>query len=119
MAQQPTMQLWTNAWHEADSEAFKKMYSKDALIFPPNKPSIKGNENILEFMKGGLGKVDVIFDPENLILNENLAFEYGIFKDIKLSNHQVLGKGKYSITWVLENSTWKILCHTWSMPEKN
>lgn len=118
MAQKPTMQIWTDAWHNADAENFKNVYSKKALIFPPNKPKIQGNENILEFMKGGLGKVDVVFEAENLIVSENLSFEFGVFKDIELNSQKVIGEGKYSVTWVLENSVWKVQCHTWSMPVK-
>ncbi len=118
MAQQPTMQVWTDAWHEGHADRFKNIYTKSALIFPPNKPSVQGNENILEFMSGGLGKVDVFFEPDSLITSEHLAFEYGVFKDIELSGDKILGQGKYSITWVFENDTWKIQCHTWSMPEK-
>lgn len=118
MTQKPTMQIWTDAWHNTDAEKFKNVYSKNALIFPPNKPTIRENENILEFMKGGLGKVDVFFEPENLTISDNLAFEFGVFKDIELSSQKVIGEGNYSVTWILENSVWKILCHNWSMPVK-
>lgn len=114
----PTMQVWTEAWHNADAETFKNAYSPTALIFPPNKPTIQGNENILEFMKGGLGKVDVVFEVEKLVVNENLVFEFGVFKDVELSSPKVIGEGKYSVTWILENAIWKVLCHTWSMPVK-
>ncbi|OAZ05480.1 YybH family protein [Flavobacterium succinicans] len=118
MAQQPTMQVWTTAWHKADAPTFKNVYSKNALIFPPNKPTVQGNENILDFMKGGLGKVDVFFEAENRVISENLAFEHGVFKDVELSTQKVIGEGNYSVTWILENSVWKIQCHTWSMPVK-
>lgn len=118
MAQNPTMQIWTDVWHKADADTFKNIYSKNALIFPPNKPTIQGHDNILEFMKGGLGKVDVIFEAESLIVSENLAFEFGVFKDVELSGQKVIGEGKYSVTWILENSVWKIQCHNWSMPVK-
>ncbi len=118
MAQQPTMQKWTDAWHSADSVAFKSIYTENALIFPPNKKTVQGNQNILEFMKGGLGKVDVYFEPDNLLINENLAFESGIFKDVEFKSDKILGTGKYSITWLLVDEEWKILCHTWSMPDK-
>lgn len=114
----PTMLTWTKAWHHADAETFKNIYSKNALIFPPNKPTIQGNENILDFMKGGLGKVDVVFEPENLVVSETLAFEFGVFKDVELSTQKVTGVGKYAVTWSLENTAWKIKCHTWSMPTK-
>lgn len=118
MIHSPTMQIWTEAWHSANPDALKGIYSEKALIFPPNKPTVQGNENILEMMKSGLGKVDVFFEPENLIIHPDLAFEYGIFKDLQLSDHKILGIGKYSVTWILENAIWKVLCHAWSMPEK-
>ena len=117
MTRRPTMQLWTDAWREANPETFKNVYAKNALIFPPNKPTVQTNTNILGFMTEGLGKVDVIFEPESLIIYEHLAFEYGIFKDADLKTHKILGKGKYSVTWILENEEWKVLCHTWSMPD--
>jgi hypothetical protein len=114
----PTMKVWTNAWHYAEAEIFKNVYAKEALIFAPNKPTIQGNENILDFMKGGLGKVDVVFEPENVVVSDSLAFEYGIFKDIELSSQKVIGEGKYAVTWIVEHAVWKIQCHTWSMPMK-
>jgi len=114
----PTMQIWTENWRNSESENFKNIYTDKALIFPPNKPAVKGNVNILDFMKGGLGKVDVIFEPEELMISETLAFEYGIFKDLEISGQKILGQGTYAVTWHLENAQWKILCHTWSMPFK-
>jgi len=112
------MQIWTDAWHNTDAEMFKKVYSDMALIFPPNKSTVQDNENILDFMKGGIGKVDVVFEAENLEVSENLAFEFGVFKDVELSSQKIIGEGKYTVTWILENSVWKILCHTWSIPIK-
>lgn len=114
----PTMATWTQAWHNSDKEAFKDVYATNALVFPPNKPTIQGNENILDFMKGGLGKVDVFFEAEILITSGNLAFEYGIFKDVELLTKKTIGEGTYSVTWILENLEWKIKCHTWSMPNR-
>ena len=115
----PTMQVWTEAWHNADAETFKKIYSINAVIFPPSKPAIQGNNNILEFMKGGLGKVAVIFEAEQFIAHEHLAFEFGIFKDVQLSGKKVIGEGHYSVTWIFNNDVWEIKCHTWSMPTKH
>ncbi|MCU0328629.1 MAG: nuclear transport factor 2 family protein [Chitinophagales bacterium] len=116
--QKPTMQIWTDAWHNAEPEIFKNVYAQNALIFPPNKPAVIGNENILNFMRGGLGKVDVIFEPEYIKVNDNITFEYGIFKDVSIEDRKVTGEGKYSVTWVLDAVDWKVLCHTWEMPIK-
>ena len=116
--QKPSMQLWSETWHNKDSLAFKNTYAKDALIFPPNKEAVQGNTSILNFMSGGMGKVDVLFEPKELIVGEGLAFESGIFKDIEFSGDTILASGKYSVTWILGETSWKILCHTWSMPAK-
>lgn len=120
MAQsKPTMQVWTDAWHNAEAETFKNVYADNALIFPPNKPTVQGSNNILEFMKGGLGKVDVVFEAEEVIIDGKIAFEYGIFKDVELLDGKIIGQGSYSVTWILVNDIWKVMAHTWSMPIKN
>ncbi|WP_196893769.1 YybH family protein [Aureivirga marina] len=114
----PTMQRWTKFWHHAEKENFKNLYSQNAVIFPPNKPTIQGNKKILDFMKNGIGKVDVLFEKEFSEINNNLIFEYGIFKDVDIQTKEILGIGKYSIVWVLTDNEWKILSHVWSMPLK-
>jgi len=117
-AQQPSMQVWTDAWHQADADKLKSIYAEAAHIFPPNKPSVQGNTEILDFMHGGLGKVDVFFEPKQQYIQEELAFEVGVFKDVTLDGKKVLGEGAYSVTWLNGKQGWKILCHTWSMPKK-
>lgn len=119
MAQKPTMNIWTDAWQKADPELFKNVYAENASIFPPNKPSVLTNANILDFMSGGLGKVHVVFEPKSLIIDQKLAFEYGIFKDVEFNSNKILGIGKYAVTWILKDEQWKIVCHTWSMPDRN
>lgn len=116
--EQPTMQVWTDAWRAADEEAFKGIYAQKALIFPPNKPIVEGNNAILEFMRGGLGKVNVIFQAADVVSAEQLVVERGIFRDLALNNLSVTGEGYYSVVWILEDSMWKVHCHTWSMPVK-
>ena len=112
------MQVWTDTWHKADAKAFKALYFDGASIFPPNKPTVIGNGNILNFMKGGLGREDVLFEPVYQSQSGHLAFEFGEFKDVDRSTQQVVAQGKYSITWILDQEKWKILNHTWSMPQK-
>ena len=120
MAQQtPTMQSWTDAWMKAEATSFKAVYAKNAILFPPKKPTVHGNDNVLEFMKGGLGKVAVLFEPTTLVMSEKLAYEQGVFKDVDLLTKKTLGQGTYAVTWILEDGLWKIQCHTWSMPSKS
>jgi len=113
------MQGWTTAWHNADKESFKAIYSKNATIFPPKGPSIQGDGEILAFMNGGLGKVDVFFKPETKTVSEHLAFEYGTFKDADVTTGKIIGAGKYAVTWIRDMNSWRILCHTWSIPNKD
>lgn len=119
MEQKPSMEKWTILWREADLEKFQNLYARNAALFPAQKPAIIGNKNIADFMKGGIGKVDVFFEATSRTMSNSLAFEIGVFKDVELGAAQVLAEGNYSITWVLEAGEWKILCHTWSMQPKN
>jgi len=96
----PGMMAWTLAWRAAEPENFRKVYSDDALIFPPNKPTIQGNDKILEFMKGGPGKVDVIFIPNAQQVSDTFAFESGVFQDVELASQKISGEGHYAATWV-------------------
>lgn len=108
------MRIWTDAWRKADTKTFKTIYANQALIFPPKKPMVKGNESILEFMRGGMSKMDVVFEEESLTIGISLAFEVGIFKDLEPGTQNLIGSGNYSVTWILVEKEWKILCHTWS-----
>lgn len=117
MAQQPSMQIWTDAWHSAQPDTFQNVYAADAIIFPPHKPPVSGNGTILAFMRGGLGKVDVVFEPLHQTIGETLSFEHGIFKDLKRGSSELIGQGHYTVTWVLIHGEWKILCHHWTAAE--
>ena len=77
------------------------------------------NQSILEYMQGGIGKVDVLFERDHIIVEDHLAFEFGIFKDITVDTGELLMKGYYNVTWIHENEGWKIKCHTWSIPIKD
>lgn len=88
----PTMQIWTESWRNSDSEKFKNIYADDALIFPPDKSVVRGNQNILNFMKGGLGKVDVFFETEELMISETLALNTELLKMQNYQMEKFLGK---------------------------
>lgn len=70
-------------------------------------------------MKGGLGKVDVVFEAKEVVIDGKLAFEYGIFKNVELLDGKIIGQGHYSVTWILVNDMWKVQAHICSMPIKN
>ena len=58
----------------------KMFIVKTHLYFHQIRKPVRGNNSILHFMKGGLGKVDVIFEPEDLRVDNMLAFESGILR---------------------------------------
>ncbi|MEO1054086.1 MAG: nuclear transport factor 2 family protein [Bacteroidota bacterium] len=112
---QPTMKAWTNAWHNSDAQALTALYAANASVFPPKKQTLIGNETIVNYFKGGFGKVDIYFEPTLLEVDENMAYEFGEFKDVKWGTKELTEKGKYSITWIKFNEEWKILCHVFSI----
>ena len=93
------------------------LYSENALIIPPKKAAVQGNQHILSFMKGGMGKMEVYFEPDSLQVDQYLGFEKGTFKDVAPDSGELIGAGTYAISWILENNQWKILCHSWSIAE--
>lgn len=112
---EPSMQNWENAWQNADVDSLKNQYSENAIVFPVNKKAVIGNVKLAEFFKGGFGKLDVRFSPEELIVEGNLAFETGTFKDLKKETEKIIGSGNYVINWILQNGVWKIKFHTWTI----
>lgn len=115
---EPSMERWTTAWHNSDGPALIDLYAENASVFPPKKPTLFGNEAIVNYFKGGFGKVDVYFKPKFLEVSTRLAYEYGEFRDVKWGTQELTEKGKYAITWISIDSEWKILCHTFSMGDE-
>lgn len=111
----PSMQPWEAAWQQADLAALLGQYAQTGMIFPPTKPSVQGNARIVSFLSGGIGKVDVTFHPDELIVEENLAFESGVFRDLTRDSGSLIGTGRYAVTWLREEGAWKIKCHGWSI----
>lgn len=116
---QPTMEKWTEAWHNSDGPTLKDLYAPNASVFPPKRPTLVGNEKILDHFKGGFGKVDVYFHPEFLEIDGHIAYEFGEFRDVKWGTDELTEKGKYAITWIKLDGTWKILCHTFSIGDND
>ncbi len=112
MAQPPSMQEWTRAWSYKEADAFKELYDIQALIFPPNRPAVQGNENILVYMHKGMGKTNVLFEPEEVHEAHQIIFEQGIFKDVAPTSGEVIATGRYAVVWVLTGSTRKIKSHS-------
>ena len=112
------MEKWTTAWHNSDSQALLNLYADKASVFPPKKQTLVGNETIVDYFKGGFGKVDVYFNPEFLEVSRELGYEFGEFRDVKWGTQELTEKGKYAITWIKVEGSWKILCHTFSMGEE-
>lgn len=112
---QPTMQAWTDAWHNSDAQALTDLYAKNASVFPPKKQTLIGNETIVNYFKGGFGKVDVYFEPDFIEVGDKVAYEFGEFRDVKWGTQELTEKGKYSITWIQVDNQWKVLCHVFSI----
>ena len=109
------MQEWTDAWHDSNVQALLDLYAKNANVFPPNRPTLTGNGVIVDYFKGGFGKVDVYFDPHYRKFDGIMGYEFGEFRDVKWGTQKLTEKGKYSITWIRVKENWKIICHTFSV----
>ncbi|MEL7004341.1 MAG: nuclear transport factor 2 family protein [Bacteroidota bacterium] len=109
----PSMKSWTKAWLNRNEEEFKGLYAKEAIIFPSNKKPVIGDSEILNFMLRGFGRVKVTFNPSELIIDQNMAFESGKFRDWRLEDGVEVGNGLYAVSWALKQGRWQILSHSW------
>lgn len=111
----PSMKLWEEAWATANEPLLQSVYAVDGRVCPPNHAILQGPA-ILDFFRGGFEAVVVRFTPEELVVADTLAFEFGVSRDFAHGTEKLVETGHYAITWVLENGEWKIKFHTWTIP---
>ena len=110
----PSMDPWSSAWHDADESRLAACYAEDGVVLHPKKPVVVGRAAIRAFLRGGMGKLDVRFAPEERIMDATLACERGSFHDCQRETGDVVTSGTYLVTWVWREGTWQIYSHAWN-----
>lgn len=112
---QPSMEIWESAWLAKDSEQLKACYAPNGVVIPPNQVGHTGPEAIVSFFGGGVGTIKVTFNPEETVIADRLAYEYGTVKDYYLDSGEMFEMTKYAVTYINIDGDWRILLHTWTV----
>jgi ketosteroid isomerase-like protein len=98
-----------------DSIFYVNRYCKDAEVYAPGLPAVKGRETIRSFFfQGGEGREMVIELPTgNFYGNEDLVIEESTynFPDGKGGS---VDKGKFIAIWKQEDGKWKLYREIWN-----
>jgi ketosteroid isomerase-like protein len=85
------------------------LYTSDGMVLPPNMDRINGREAIAGLWKAifEMGVKFVKLETLETEDSEYLGIEIGLF-ELYSADHQLIDKGKYAVTWKLEEGTWKL-----------
>lgn len=98
-----------------DSATFISLYTKDAVIYPYNMPSLAGPAGIGGFFNGGvkMGVAGIDITTDELIGGPEAVAEVGKY-DLKDSTGKTLDKGKFIVVWKQEDGKWKMHRDIWN-----
>ncbi len=106
---------YSNRFLTNDTAFYIERYCKDAEVYSPGVPAVKGRDSIISFFyQNGTNKETKIdLPPGNFYGNEELVLEEGIynFPDGKGGS---LDKGKFLAVWKKEEGKWKLFREIWN-----
>ncbi len=103
------------AFNNGDASALAKNYTSNAKLFPSNSDVIEGQEAIEGFWNAGLsmGLKKIVLETVTAESYGNFAIEEGRYKTYA-EGDQIVGQGKYIVTWKKEDGQWKLHKDIWN-----
>jgi ketosteroid isomerase-like protein len=106
---------YSNRFLTNDTAFYNERYCKDAEVYSPGVPAVKGRDSIVNFFyQNGTNKeAKIDLPPGNFYGNEELVVEEGTynFPDGKGGS---LDKGKFIALWKEEEGKWKLFREIWN-----
>lgn len=91
-----------------DADAFKNVYTDDAVLMPSHTPAIQGIDGIKNFFggafKSGINNAELV--TVDLQASDDFAAETGRFK--LFADNNVADEGKYVVVWKKVGENWRI-----------
>jgi uncharacterized protein (TIGR02246 family) len=99
---------WAAAFNAKDAAKIASLYAADAVVMPPNQPTVKGRANIEAHWKGEIqqGGTNMQLNPVESSISGSLAFEAGT-STVILPGGQT-ERGKYLAILKRVGNEWKI-----------
>lgn len=98
-----------------DSIAFVSHYTKDAIIYPNNMPSITGAPGLTAFFNGGIsfGVGNIVLTTDELFGGNESVAEIGKY-EVKDTAGNNIENGKFIVIWKQEEGKWKMHRDIWN-----
>ena len=119
-----TNQAFMDAYNGKDAKAVAELYTKDAIVFPPNMVRVKGRENIAKLWQGAMdvGMTDRKLICDEVAENGDNGYDSGTYtlkipmKDGKMAADGTPTEitGKCLVVWVKEDGAWKLHRDIWN-----
>jgi uncharacterized protein (TIGR02246 family) len=99
---------WAAAFNAKDAAKIASLYAEDAVLMPPNQPTVKGRANIEAHWKGEIqqGATNMQLNPVESSISGSQAFEAGT-STLTLPGGQT-ERGKYLAILKRVGNEWKI-----------
>ena len=97
---------YTAAVQAGDAAAISALHAADAILLPPNEPSLRGREAVDAYLAAFHAEpLDQTFTTEDVVVAESgdLAYEVGTWDG-----------GKYLTVWRRTPDGWRIAADAWS-----
>lgn len=104
---------------KGDTQAIANLYTKDAIVLPPNTEMVQGRDSIKSFWESvtKMGIVNIHLTTTNITGSGNIAVETGKY-DLEVypeGKEAINDHGKYLVVWQQQNdNSWKIIRDMWS-----
>jgi uncharacterized protein (TIGR02246 family) len=116
-------QEFKTAFNAKDAEKLATFYPGEAVLMPPNAPTVRGKDGIREFFKElyAQGGTDLEMDTKDVRGQGTMAYEAGTYSLNRrpASGSATRDRGKYLLIWRHQNRAWTIESTIWSsdLPE--
>lgn len=111
---------FSDAAAKGDAAAIARIYTTDAMAFPPNSDIVHGRADIEKLwqslLASGISSLELV--TTEVESQGNLAYEVGTY-ELKTKAGPIADRGKYCVVWKRVNGQWMLHRDIWStnMPE--
>jgi uncharacterized protein (TIGR02246 family) len=108
---------WEKAYNAGDAEGIAALMTEDAVVMPPNAPSVEGRSAIKAFYREHFANrvVPAKTDERELIVFGEITYRHGVYA-LELPNGGT-EYGKFVELWKNDNGQWRLHRSIWSSNE--
>lgn len=113
---------YSNAEAAKDAERLSSFYTEDAIMYPPNEPTMTGKENIHKYASNVMAIPDLVMSSRNIELQVSSAGDLGYtvnILDVKVNDPQgnpISERYRDIHFWKKESDgKWRVMIDIWNL----